>query len=196
MLGALQWTGSSEHLLKQEAERRAVGSLRPLSNGQWRLSEALVVPGWVSPAGRVPLASGGVSLTVWTVWRLSSSWAEACNPGAGTYMENDLLCREVYWVPLGEYQPASGDKECYLSSPELRYLPAQETATSSKRAQWWGTGIGGLRPKFFRVDYSDGVPVESSKIQFLKGSVWSLGICLLEHAFLWKNAFIYSANIY
>lgn len=36
-----------------------------LSSGQWRLSEALVVPGWVSPTGRVPLASGGVSLTVW-----------------------------------------------------------------------------------------------------------------------------------
>lgn len=108
------------------------------------------------PSGVSPLASGGVSLTVW--W-LSSSWAEACNPGAGFTLSRSLLS-------------PSGDKGCYLSSPELRYLPAQETATSSKRAQWRGTGIGGLRPNFLRVEYSNGVPVESSDFQLLK-AVWS-----------------------
>lgn len=85
--------------------------------------------------------------------------------------------------PLGEYQQPVEIKDA-LSSPELHYLPAQMIATSSKRAQWRSTGIGGLQPQFFRVEYSNGVPVESSKIQLLKGCLVSLEICLLEHVFL------------
>lgn len=130
--------------------------------GQWRLCEAFVVQaGSPRRCESIGLGWGFLDCVVTFIFlsRSVQSW------GRNVHGKRFTLSRSLL--------SPSGDKGCYLSSPELRYLPAQETATSSKRAQWRGTGIGRLRPNFFRVEYSNGVPVESSDFQLLKSSVWS-----------------------